>query len=93
MPTSRVKQGAEVALRKIDARLIEAQGRFLAGDDAEKVSAAGELEFLRQQKEGLERRLAELDRLPQGRWGRAWQWLEEEAAMLEQRVEAWIVRN
>jgi hypothetical protein len=92
MSLTGVKQEVAMTLPQVEERLLEMQRKLAEGAPREKVEAAGELEFLRQQKTGLERRLAELDHLPEGRWETIRQWLKEEAEMLELRSENWIAR-
>lgn len=93
MSTTALKKEIELELLQVEARLLEAQGRLAAGNPHEKVEAAGELDFLQHQKQGLESRLAKLDDLPDGAWNTLREWFKEEAAMLSRRLEEWIVHH
>jgi hypothetical protein len=93
MPLEEVKQEIGLVLAQVDERLRELAATLASGAPCDKVEAAGELEFLRQQKQDLERRLARLDRLPGGRWETLREWLREEASILERRVAGWIIRR
>jgi hypothetical protein len=88
-----IKQEIELALRQLDERLLTAETKLLAGAAREKVEAAAELAFLQRQKRGLERQLAELDHLPEGRWDRMRLWLKEEAAIIERRLSEWTAHH
>lgn len=88
-----IKQEIESALLQIDERLLEAENKQLAGTPHEKVEAAAELAFLKRQKLGLKRQLAELDYLPDGRWERIRLWLKEETAIIERRLGEWVVHH
>jgi hypothetical protein len=93
MPMAAIKSEIETSLFRIDERLREVGGRLAEGSAREKVEAAGELDFLRQQKHDLEQRLARLDHLPDGTWATIYEWLREEASILERRIAGWIVRR
>lgn len=88
-----IKQEIGLALLQIDERLLEAEAKRLEGTLRERVEAAAELAFLKRQKLGLKRQLAELDHLPDGRWERMHLWLSEEAEIIERRLKEWVVHH
>lgn len=93
MSFSAIKQEIRPRLVRIHERLLEVEAELAAGTPRDKVEAAGELAFLKRQKEDLEQRLARLDGLPDGTWSMIREWLKEEATMLERRLEGWIVHR
>ena len=72
-----IQQEIKSALLRIDDRLLDAETKLLSGAPRGKVEAIAELAFLKRQKLGLERQLAEFEHLPEGRWERMRLWLKE----------------
>lgn len=93
MSLTGIKQEIGLALLQMDKRLLEAETRRLAGAPRERVEATAELAFLKRQKLGLERQLAELDPLPEGRWERMRLWLSEEVEIIERRLKEWAAHH
>lgn len=93
MSLAGIKQEIGLVLRQIDERLLEAEARQSAGTPRESVEATAELAFLKRQKMGLEHRLAELDRLPEGRGERMRLGSREEAGIIERRLMEWAVHR
>jgi hypothetical protein len=93
MSFAAVRQELNPRLLRVDDRLREIEAELAAGTPRDRVEAAGELEFLKQQKRDLEQRLARLDHLPDGAWATLREWLNEEATMLERRLEGWIAHG
>lgn len=93
MSMTALKKEIELELLQVERRLLEARGRLAAGDPRDKVEAAGELEFLKHQKLGLESRLTKLDELPDGAWNTLREWFKEEASILSRRLEGWVVHH
>jgi hypothetical protein len=93
MSFAAITQEIRSQLLRIDERLLEIEAQLAAGTPRDKVEAAGELAFLKQQKQDLEQRLARLQTLPEGTWSTIREWLREEATMLERRLEGWIAQQ
>jgi hypothetical protein len=82
---------SEVALMLADAdqKFALAEADLAKGDARKKVKAAGELTFLKRQKEELEQRLKEIDASPAAS-ETLFQWIKEEVFNLTLRLESWI---
>jgi len=93
MSFAAIRQELHPRLLRVNDRLREIEAELAAGTARDRVEAAGELAFLKQQKQDFEQRLARLDTLPDGTWATIREWLTEEATMLERRLEGWIAHR
>jgi hypothetical protein len=79
------------------ANIHDAQHDALAlldhGEDAEKVTAAGELDFLQRQDARLKARLAEIDRRMAERRNSVFSWFRQEWFNLMLQLESWIAHG
>jgi hypothetical protein len=89
MSVETIKTEVQQLLAQADEKLRRAQRRYDQGSDAEKVTAAGQLVFLRRQKEALDGRMADLDRVKDG-GGATTQWFKEDWMLLMQRLDAFM---
>ncbi|MGI9170556.1 MAG: hypothetical protein ACR2FH_10360 [Caulobacteraceae bacterium] len=67
----------------------DAQRTLAVGDDAEKIKAAGQLEFYRAQQAAFEARLAELDRCPDNALENVIQGIRKEWLIQKEMFEEW----
>jgi len=77
-------------LADVNEKLAEAEGQLLRGTPSEKVKAAGELSFLRRQKETIEERVKEIDAASEDASESLFRWVKEEVFNLKLRTESWI---
>jgi hypothetical protein len=77
-------------LSDVNARLAEAEGQLAKGTFRQKVDAAGELSFLRGQKEMIEARMKVINSAPANATETPLRWLKEEVFNLKLRLESWI---
>jgi hypothetical protein len=92
MALNHIRHEVVLALAQTKDLIREAVMVVQRGDGAERVDAAGELEFLRRQKLMLERRLAEVDRRlaePET----AFRWVRQEWFNLMLHFESWIAHG
>lgn len=89
MPTIR----HEVAdmLAQTNAKVAEAEAKLQKGTASEKVRAAGELAFLRTQRDSIQARLSEIDAKPDSS-ETLYQWTKEELFNLGLRLQDWFAR-
>jgi hypothetical protein len=92
MSLSTIKREVSLMLNQADHRLAEAEAKLEAGKDQEKVTAAGEIAFLRRQKDDLQARLAEIDAHSQAPEA-LFQWLREEVFNLTERLDDWVAHR
>jgi DNA polymerase/3'-5' exonuclease PolX len=80
-------------LAEVNEQLAEAERRLSSGTPIEKVKAAGELSFLRRQKETIADRVKEIDAAPKDASETLFRWVKEEVFNLKLRTESWIARG
>ena len=80
------------ALASLHDAQHDARVALVHGEDAEKVAAAGELDFLERQDARLMRRLAEIDRRMAER-RTAFAWFRQEWFNLMLQMESWIAHG
>jgi hypothetical protein len=80
------------ALASLHDAQHDARAALVHGEDAEKVAAAGELDFLERQDARLMRRLAEIDRRMAER-RTAFAWFRQEWFNLMLQMESWIAHG
>ena len=80
---------AELAslVAQANSKIKEAEQQRATGTDQERVHAAGQLVFLRSQKEELEGRTRELGTVQDGAGATVVEWIKEDWMMLMQRLE------
>jgi hypothetical protein len=88
MTVEAIRTEVERLLAQADERVRRAEQLRLEGTDEEKVEAAGQLTWLRRQRDELHARLDELDRSPGG--STVGQWFKEDWMLLIQRLDAFI---
>ncbi|HUO21348.1 MAG TPA: hypothetical protein VMU59_02390 [Caulobacteraceae bacterium] len=84
-----VRTEVERLLAQADERVRRAEQLHQDGSEAQKVEAAGQLTWLRRQRDELKARLAEVDQ-PDGGGSRVLQWVKEDWMLLLQRLDAFI---
>jgi hypothetical protein len=89
MPTIR-REVADM-LAQTNAQIAQAEAKLQGGTAAEKVRAAGELAFLRSQRDSIQARLAEVDARPEST-ETLYQWTREELFNLGLRLQDWFAR-
>jgi hypothetical protein len=77
-------------LAQVNDKIQQAERRLAAGTGEQRVHAAGELVFLKRQKDELETRTRELDHSPDGASRTVIEWIKEDWMILMQRLENWI---
>ncbi len=77
-------------LIQADDKVHTAVKALTTGSDEQRVRAAGQLVFLRRQRDELEARMRELDRCPDGVAQTIGQWIKEDWMILMQRLETWM---
>lgn len=86
MSTPMIRKEAQGLLEDVESRMRAAEDRLAKGSDVEKIEAAGDLAFLRGQKQSLDQRLAAIDARPQTS-ETAYAWLKEEVFNLGLRLQ------
>ena len=79
-------------LSQANLKILEEEQKIAAGSDRERVTAAGELLFLKRQRQTLEQRLAEIEARPKAP-ETLYQWVKEEVFNLNMRLESWIAHG
>jgi len=92
MVLNHIRHEVTLALAQTKELIREAAIGLERGDDAEKVGAAGDLEFLLRRKMALERRLQEVDRR-QAEPETALRWFRQEWFNLMLHFESWIAHG
>jgi hypothetical protein len=85
-----IRHEVGMMLADVNERLAEAEQKLSQGAPREKVKAAGELSFLRRQKETIEGRVKEINAAPPHASETLLRWLKEEAFNLKLRAQSWI---
>ena len=93
MALDTIRHEVSSMLGDVNLRLAEAQHRLTHGSDREKVAAAGELSFLRKQRDMVQERLAEVDAAPAGASESLFRWIKEEVFNLKLRVDMWVAHS
>lgn len=91
MALDHIRHEASMMLSDVNARLADAEGQLAKGTFRQKVNAAGELSFLRGQKEMIEARMKVIDTAPADEAETPLRWLKEEVFNLKLRLNSWIV--
>jgi hypothetical protein len=86
-----IRHEVSMMLSDVNLRLAEAEDHLAKGTFRQKVDAAGELTFLRSQKEMIEARMKVIDAAPAGAAETPLRWLKEEVFNLKLRLDAWVV--
>jgi hypothetical protein len=89
MPMTVIKGEVAMMLRQASQQIAEAEAKLASGTYGEKVHAAGELAFLKRQKETLDLRLEEIENHPEAS-ETLFQWIKEEWFNLTLRLDNWI---
>ncbi|WP_374575573.1 hypothetical protein [Phenylobacterium sp.] len=84
-----IRQEVASFLQEVDEKIADAEKKHEKGALTQKVNAAGELAFLRHQKEMLEERLKEIDAHPE-QAETLMQWLKEDWFNLKLRIDTWV---
>ena len=90
MALDNIRHEVGMMLADVNERLAAAERQLSRGTPSEKVRAAGELSFLRRQRETIEDRVKEIDGAPEGSSETLFRWIEEELFNLNLRLESWI---
>lgn len=90
MALDNIRHEVSMMLAEVNLRLAEAEDRLAKGTLRERVDAAGELTFLRSQKEMIETRMKVIDSAPADATETPLRWLKEEIFNLKLRLDAWI---
>ena len=77
-------------LAQANDKIQQAEQKLAGGTGDQRVHAAGQLVFLKRQKDELETRLRELDHSPDEVSRTVIQWIKEDWMILMQRLESWI---
>jgi hypothetical protein len=77
-------------LAQADSKIKDAQAQLASGTGPERVRAAGQLVFLKRQKEELEGRARDLSTVPDGGFATLFQWIKEDWLILMQRLQILI---
>jgi hypothetical protein len=85
-----IRKEVGMMLDDVNARLAEAEHLSAQGTLAQKVDAAGELSFLRGQKDMIVARMKVLDGASANAAETPLRWLKEEIFNLKLRLESWI---
>ena len=93
MALDHIKHDVAMMLAATNEHVREAEGKLTRGSEAQKVKAAGELNFLMRQKRALEERMAELEASPEGVSETVLEWIKQEWFNLKQRFEEWVVER
>ena len=80
-------------LADIKERIREFEAARSCGTDRQRIEAAGELQYLRHQRQVLEARLEELGRFSGGRLATLVEWLKEEWLSLSRSLEDLVHRS
>jgi hypothetical protein len=84
-----IRHEVSMMLSDVEGQLTEAAQRLAKGTLRQKVDAAGELAFLRRQKEMIETRLKQVDAAPPAATETPMRWLKEEVFNLKLRLADW----
>ena len=87
-----VRHEVEMMLAQAKLRISDAEAALADGTDREKVDAAGELSFLKRQRETLNERLAEIETRPDAP-ETLYEWVKEEVFNLNLRLESWLAHS
>ncbi len=90
MSKEALRASIEVWIRQIDQGIEQARRRLAEGGVADHVKAAGELGALEVRRHDLERRLAQLEAEPEGRWETARSEIEAVANDASAAVQRWL---
>lgn len=90
MALDNIRHEVSMMLSDVNLRLAEAHELLAKGTLRQKVDAAGELSFLRSQKEMIETRMKVIDSAPADAAETPLRWLKEEVFNLKLRLDAWI---
>lgn len=90
MALDNIRHEVAMMLAEVNQKLADAEQQLSRGTPSEKVNAAGELSFLRRQKETIEDRVKEIDAVPEGASETLFRWVKEELFNLKLRSELWI---
>ena len=85
-----IRHEVGMMLADVNERLAKAERQLSRGTPSAKVNAAGELSFLRRQKETIDDRMKEIDAAPEGASETLFRWIKEEVFNLNLRLESWI---
>ena len=86
MPMPTIRHEVQGMLSEVQAKIAAAEAKLAGGKPAEKVKAAGDLAFLKDQKAALDQRIAQIDRRPESS-ETAYEWLKEEIFNLGLRLQ------
>ena len=93
MALDHIRHEVSMMLSDVDRQLAEAEQRLAKGTFRQKVDAAGELAFLRGQKEMIETRLKHVDAAPAAAAETPMRWLKEEVFNLKLRLADWTAEG
>lgn len=94
MSTEGIKSEVRELLTQVNEKILQADRKLAGGTGEQRVHAAGELVFLKRQRDELEARTRALDEAPEGGAGRTVvEWIKEDWMILMQRLESWIERR
>jgi hypothetical protein len=93
MALADIRHEVVLALAQTRDAQHEAEALLARGEDAQKVTAAGELDFLQRQDARLRARLAEVDRRMAERRDSAFSWFRQEWFNLMLHLESWIAHG
>lgn len=89
MPMSAIRDEVAMMLAEADKKIAKAEAQLAAGGPRRKVEAAGQLAFLKRQRQTLADRLAAVEAEPDAP-ETLFQWIKEEVFNLTLRLETWI---
>jgi hypothetical protein len=87
-----IRHEVVMMLSQANMKISEAEQIIAAGSDRERIDAAGELFFLKRQKETLQQRLAEIETRADAPTT-LYEWIKEEVFNLNLRLESWIAHG
>ena len=90
MALDNIRHEVGMMLAEVNEKLAESERQLSQGTPSEMVNAAGELSFLRRQKETIEDRVKEIDAAPDGASETLFRWVKEEVFNLKLRLESWV---
>ena len=90
MALDNIRHEVGMMLAELNEKLAQSERQLSQGTPSEKVNAAGELSFLRRQKETIEDRVKEIDAAPDGASDTLFRWVKEEVFNLKLRLESWV---
>ena len=90
MALDRIRSEVSEILAQVNEQLADAARRLSEGSLRQKVDAAGDLAFLRVQKDMVEARLKQVDAVRPDAAETPLRWIKEEVFNLKLRLEQWV---